>query len=954
MLVLIVMSLFAQAQKQTSVWYFGDNAGLDFKSGSPLALTDGALATREGCASICDKNGDILFYTEGTKVWNKNHQIMENGTGLLGDFTSTQSAIIVPKPGSDKLYYVFTVQSLYEESGQLHYSVIDVPQNGGLGKVIEKNVLLYQPIVEKITAVQHANGIDYWVITHERYTNTFVVYLVSNAGVSDTPVFSSVGVVHSEPFSNWGGYLRASPGGKYLAYANQYPQSLFELLDFDTNTGTASNPITFYGYLHSYGVEFSPDESKLYLAKIKIPPRIYQIDLNAGSPEDIINSSVLITETTNMIGALQAGPDKRIYVALDYSNYLGVINEPNLLGDSCDFVLDGVYLKGRQSRLGLPNFVTNFFEADFTYRPDCYGDTTRFTLDYSGVMDSLRWDFGDPASGEGNTSIQQNPFHVFSAPGTFLVQVIVYSGGSTYPIEKDVVIFLAPFVDLGPDTSLCSQSGLLLRAGGGYDSYLWQDGSTDSVFLVSQTGDYWVQVANSCGTASDSIRVDFSESFDIDLGPDTSFCYGHTVLLSPGGGYYAYYWQDGSTDSVYLAGLTGYYWVQVTDSAGCTAIDSVYIEAFLDFGFSIGPDTSVICDGDYLFLHGPEGYENYLWQDGSGYPDFVADTAGIYWLEITDENGCAARDSMLLIVNKIPDDFLGNDTVMCEDDYFPIHAPPYYDKYLWQDGSADPVFIAWETGSYWVYVEDSIGCSGTDTLKLSLFEAPSLNQPDTVICPNSSILLSPGPGWDYYKWSTGSTDPAILVNKEGIYWVETGTPCGPFTDSVFIDLYKNPAFTLGPDTNICENETIKLTPGPGFLSYLWNDGTTDSVLIAEAEGNYWLTVNDGRCLLGDTILVDKCSLLWIPNVFTPNGDGVNDTFYAVGKGVTEFNLVIFNRWGEVMKTLHSIEESWDGTTNGKQCSDGVYYYVATFRESDRNAVAVTKQINGAVTLISGR
>ncbi|MCF6171801.1 MAG: gliding motility-associated C-terminal domain-containing protein [Bacteroidales bacterium] len=451
--------------------------------------------------------------------------------------------------------------------------------------------------------------------------------------------------------------------------------------------------------------------------------------------------------------------------------------------------------------------------------------------------------------------------------------------------------------------------------------------------------------------ALDSLYVSLSGSMDIDLGPDTSFCYGHTVLLSPGGGYYAYYWQDGSTDSVYLAGLTGYYWVQVTDSAGCTAIDSVYIEAFLDFGFSIGPDTSVICDGDYLFLHGPEGYENYLWQDGSGYPDFVADTAGIYWLEITDENGCAARDSMLLIVNKIPDDFLGNDTVMCEDDYFPIHAPPYYDKYLWQDGSTGSVFIAWETGSYWVYVEDSIGCSGTDTLKLSLFEAPSLNQPDTVICPNSSILLSPGPGWDYYKWSTGSTDPAILVNKEGIYWVETGTPCGPFTDSVFIDFYTNPAFALGPDTNICENETIKLTPGPGFLSYLWNDGTTDSVLIAEAEGNYWLTVNDGRCLLGDTILVDKCSLLWIPNVFTPNGDGVNDTFYAVGKGVTEFNLVIFNRWGEVMKTLHSIEESWDGTYHGRQCSDGVYYYVATFRESDRNAVAVTKQINGAVTLI---
>ena len=86
-IVVMLVSMPAFAQKETSVWYFGDNAGLDFKSGSPVALLDGALATREGCATICDNNGGILFYTEGTKVWNKNHQIMDNGTGLLGDFS---------------------------------------------------------------------------------------------------------------------------------------------------------------------------------------------------------------------------------------------------------------------------------------------------------------------------------------------------------------------------------------------------------------------------------------------------------------------------------------------------------------------------------------------------------------------------------------------------------------------------------------------------------------------------------------------------------------------------------------------------------------------------------------------------------------------------------------------------------------------------------------------------
>jgi len=309
----------------------------------------------------------------------------------------------------------------------------------------------------------------------------------------------------------------------------------------------------------------------------------------------------------------------------------------------------------------------------------------------------------------------------------------------------------------------------------------------------------------------------------------------------------------------------------------------------------------------------------------------------------------------LLIVNKIPDDFLGNDTMMCEGDYYPIRAPSFYDKYLWQDGSTDSVFIAWQTGDYWVYVEDSIGCNGIDSISLSLFEPPQLNHNnDTLICPGENIILSPGSNWLDYLWNTGSTDSAILVTKEGFYWVETGTQCGTFKDSVFVGIYTNPDFTLGPDTSICKDETIKLSPGSGFTAYFWNDASTDSVLMAFEEGRYWVQASDGRCLLSDSILIKSCSLLWIPNVFTPNNDGFNDEFYAVGEYVVSFEMVIFNRWGNVLKTLHSIDEKWDGTFNGRLCADGVYYYVADYKEVGRNSVSLTKRIKGAVTLISGR
>jgi gliding motility-associated-like protein len=952
---LMLFSIFSFSQKKTSVWYFGNNAGLDFKTGSPVAITDGALSTREGCATICDDFGNILFYTEGTIVWNKEHQIMENGTGLLGDFSASQSAIIIPKPNTINIYYIITVPSIYNSgTATLRYSVVDLSFNYGLGKITIKNEVILENVTEKLTAIKKANSIDYWFITHKRESAEFYTYSVTENGIDiSNPIISEVGVVHSLPISNYVGYLKVSPKGSYIACALHGSAQLFELFNFNIQTGEISNPIDFNGHNGAYSLEFSPDESRLYFARENGQNEIFQVNLDLEQPIDIINSQTIIGYSPgNNIGALQLGPNDKIYISLDFSNYLGVINNPNELGTDCDYVQNGIYLNGRQARLGLPNFVSNFLEADFTYQPDCYGDTTRFYLQYSGSVDSVTWNFGDPLTGEENISKFENPSHVFSSTGEFSVKVIVYSGGSEYTLEKNVTISPAPFVDLGKDTAICSLSSILLNAGGGFNSYLWQDGSTDSVFLASQSGTYFVTVGNSCGIASDTINIEFNSAFDIDLGNDTSFCYGNFTLLSPGSNFYSYYWQDGSTDSVMIARTSGYYWVQVTDSAGCSATDSIYIDAFMDIDFSIGPDTSVICDGDYIFLHGPEGYDGYQWQDGSGLPDMIADTAGIYWLEVTDENSCAARDSMLLIVNIVPDGFLGNDTVMCKDGYFEIHAPPYFDKYAWNDGSGDSVLVAWETGDYWVYVEDSIGCSGIDTVSLALFMPPLINQSgDSLPCPGDSIVLSPGGNFLYYIWNTGSPDSAITVFEDGLYWVETGTNCGVFNDSIDIEFYSNNSFTLGPDTNICSDETITLFPGPGFISHSWSDGSNDSILVVDEKGVYYVAVFDGICVLTDSIKVEDCNELWVPNVFTPNGDNYNDYFFAVGENVDEFKMTIFNRWGQVLKVLNDIDEKWDGNHNGNTCPEAVYYWVVHYTEIGRDAYPVKKVLKGSVTLI---
>ena len=181
-------SLFAQ--KEGNIWYFGQNAGIDFNGATPLALTNGALYTNEGCATICDTSGSLLFYTDGNKVWNKNHTLMPNGNGLMGHFSSTQSAIIVKKPSSTTIYYVFTVYQLAGAPG-LRYSEVDISLQNGLGDVnTNKNILIVTPTCEKITAVSHKNNVDFWIITHLFGSNTFHSYLLSSTGLTMTPVVS--------------------------------------------------------------------------------------------------------------------------------------------------------------------------------------------------------------------------------------------------------------------------------------------------------------------------------------------------------------------------------------------------------------------------------------------------------------------------------------------------------------------------------------------------------------------------------------------------------------------------------------------------------------------------------------------------------------------------------------------------------------------------------------------
>lgn len=470
---------FVQAQEEASNWYFGDNAGIHFNpDGTVTSVNGGQLSTREGCSSISDSNGDLLFYTDGSVVYNRNHTIMTNGAGLLGDASSTQSAIVVPKPFDPDIYYIFTVGSNLNPNG-LKYSVVDMTQSGGLGAIIQKNANLLNDSSEKISAVlKDCDSQEVWVIAlgndsgfHGNW-NTYYAYLVTDLGVNPTPVTS----FHPLNINDSRGYLKFSPDGTKLASANM-DEGLF-LFDFDTQTGQVTNPVQLFinqPENQPYGIEFSPNNNLLYVTASndyfamdgsdQIPANhqsvLVQFDLTATN---IVGSQVLIDSRSLYRGGLQLGPNGKIYRALSATydsglSFLGAINNPNLVGLACDYQNNAVSLAPNRSTQGLPPFIQSFFNQKVdiinngnissTYLPLCDGDTYILSIaDVPGA--TYTWTF------DGNILPNNTHSLTVSQPGLYEVIADLNTGEcETLEGEALVEYFEYPVASTPQDARFC-------------------------------------------------------------------------------------------------------------------------------------------------------------------------------------------------------------------------------------------------------------------------------------------------------------------------------------------------------------------------------------------------------------------------------------------------------------------------------------------------------------------
>lgn len=454
----VLLTATAFGQNQGNIWYFGEGFGLDFNTTPPTLLDDGEITAGtacgseniEGTASIADSSGNLLFYTNGQTIWNREHHPMPNGTGLLGGISSMQAAIIVPKPLSNTSYYVFTTDDFCNDlENGMRYSIVDICEDNGNGDVLNdfKNILLVDTVAEKLSAVRHANGVDYWVLSHGYFSNKFYAFQVTAQGIQP-PIISSVGSVHEGGGANnmWRaiGRLKFSPDGSRVAIGAQNNANILEIFDFSALSGEVSNPIdlsTIEG--GSNAIEFSPDGTKLF----RTSP-VSQLDLSAGSgsSSDILASAYEYPNPDLECAIdFQLGPDGKVYMYNCFDNDISVIHNPNEYGASSNAEANMYVMQSDVYVYALTSMIAGY---DYTATGICSPD---------GIVEDGKYQlrinaFPNPSSGQVRIEladmIENGTLMTYNAQGSLVDRTNVTNSNSfDYELPKDYGVYLLRLVD---------------------------------------------------------------------------------------------------------------------------------------------------------------------------------------------------------------------------------------------------------------------------------------------------------------------------------------------------------------------------------------------------------------------------------------------------------------------------------------------------------------------------
>jgi gliding motility-associated-like protein len=777
--IVLPFMIFAQG-KQGNNWYFADHAGMTFNFGTPpQKLFDGQLYGRIGVTSMSDENGNLLFYGDDNTIWNSEHDTMLNGNDVGNhNFYPGLQIMAIPVPGSSYLFYYFTFSG-----DTLQYSTINMNLDNGKGGVIPftKKTPLMQGALPVVTAVHHKNQTDIWLVAR-RGGRTWHSYKITSTGI-EGPFVSLVGSNYSSQDNSWP-HIKLSPNGKRLAgTVVNYPIQFCEILDFDSETGIISDENLVhidFNSSNTKNLEFSPNSSVLY---VKDYSELYQYNLNAGSPQQIIMSKVSVPINNHGFGELQLAPDGKIYFPRGWE-YMSVIHNPNVVGLGCNYESDYIHFGNSLRGYYLPCILPSFLrEYEFESEQYCSGNPTQFNFVSTNGIDSVYWKFSDFANAPHDTSTLLNPSYTYSGPGTYYSKVTIYSGNWPPKVLIDTITIIAsPDPDLGNDTSYCAGEiiDMPLDAGPG-ELFAWNDipGGTQT-YAVTAPGTYWVEVTDQGCIGWDTINIfQYSEPvIDTSNYSTTKANCGDSIGSITGilviGDNVGYHWKasDGSivSDSLDLTNMPpGIYSLHITYGNNCT-IDSIPFEIQSTDGPQINgilpsPDychsgngvltVDAVTNTGTPLLYSLDGTNFTTSSTFSGLP---GDT---YTVIVKDVNGCTDASSIVvenlggpIVLDSIATDengfnANGSITIVAEGDSL------YYSILGIDLPQSSGTFTGLSANTYTVLIKDKWGCERLVTMNIERI---------------NGIILSATAGDDYkckkeLAYSTLTADNFVNVKE---------------------------------------------------------------------------------------------------------------------------------------------------------------------------------------------
>ncbi|NNL83469.1 MAG: T9SS type B sorting domain-containing protein [Winogradskyella sp.] len=902
--------LQGSAQVESSNWYFGVNAGVNFNSciNEVSALLDGNVNQNSfESASISDENGNLLFYTDGETVWDKNHNPMPNANNN-SPLKGKGDVIILPNPSNDEQYYIFGVDnaSFWNISNYLPnnnddgsndgltYSIVDLSLNNGLGDILpdQKNqhLITYNEndaahleykCSEKITAVRGADCNSYWIITH--FEAQFYAFLLDSNGVNTTPVTTAIApLVPVDNELNYAfnadGKLKSSPDGKQLAIAHNsfsteeefyFPGGIY-LYDFDNTTGIVSNPVTLYYNQETdypYGVEYSSSGSWLYATTQEriidgdVISKLLRWNLDANN---IANTLEILEDSEDIaFGDLQLGTDDELYVAQnsyfdmsDSYRYLGIVENHNANLVLVDYLETGLELDQNQdnSNISLRN-LPQFNKQWFNKRVDMIDN---------GINSCELFLCGN----------QQESLTAPEIPGatyTWYKNQQILAGENTHQLIIDDIGIYSLYLE--PNNGDCPIEGnaIVLPS---------NDIPTATNVAVLQCDDdvsdgfstfNLENISSDVTNTENDVEISFYDSLTDAQNEDNELPLIYTNTSNPQIIYVVV--NNSANGCSNIAEVTLEVSTYTANDAILETCDTDETDGISDFDLSLANDeiTSGLDEGLTISYH--LTFNDALLQV-SALPLLYTNSVSYFqtiYARVENENTCYRISAVQLIVNELPEIELHDEAIYCLNNFpetimltsgIPNNTTEDY-TFEWSTGETSSSININAPGTYTVTVTNNNTCSSERTIVVQSSNIATITDINVVDATQNNLVT-------------------VLVSGEGDYEYALDTIEGPYQD---------------------ENTFNNVQPGlySIFVRDKNNCGVTE----------------------------DLVSVIGFPKFFTPNNDGVND--YWQIKGInrdiqTNTSILIFNRYGKLLAEIDSRSPGWDGTYNGSKLPSNDYWF----------------------------